>query len=130
MGIQSIEQKRAAFALEKVESLNQNLDKNSKERGEWRSRAIEIPAMIQMNGLGQTLAFYKSKGKGAHSAAFDLLEEWLCQKRKIFNTKNNNADLLKSLTQGDIAQYRAAQAEALALLVWVKKFTRAYFKED
>lgn len=114
MAIQSIEQERAKAALTWAEK---GVDDKA------LSAAVAMPAMILMNGLGQTAAFYKSKG-GAQEALYQLLSGWLKQTGKPYAGK----DLLTGITQGDAQSYRAAQIEALAYLQWVKKFAKAYAK--
>ncbi len=117
MATQTIEQQRAKYALEKVQAVNPVL------HDKFKTRANEMPAMIQMSGLGQTVAFYLSKGeKDGHQPMYDLLSEWLCSKMAIYP----NANLMDGITQGDMKTYRVAQAEAQALLIWVKKFSKAY----
>lgn len=85
--------------------------------------ANSMPAMILMNGLGQTAAFYKNKSK-QHQALYQLLSDWLQQPGKPYAGK----ELLTGITQGDAQAYRSAQVEALAYLQWVKKFAKAYSK--
>lgn len=123
MTIQLIEQKRAAYALKKVQQVSK------KEQSEWKTRANEMPAMIQMNGLGQAAAFYLSKS-GVHKKIYDLLSDWLCNNAdknlNIYNTNN----LIEGITKGDMETYRAAQAEAQALLTWLKKFSNAYCADE
>lgn len=115
MSIQTVEQQRAAFALSKVQAVR------PADKEEFKSRANEMPAMIHMNGLGQTCAFYLSKG-GVHKQLYQLLSDWICDKQKIYNPN----DLLTGITQNDMHTYRIAQAEAQALLLWVKKFANVY----
>lgn len=119
MAIQSIEQQRAKAALDWAEKDKTGLNK------ELVSAAVAMPAMILMNGLGQTAAFYKSKG-GAQAELYKLLSDWLKQPGKPYADK----DLLAGITQGGAKTYRAAQVEALAYLEWVKKFAKAYAKEE
>ena len=114
MAIQSIEQQRAKVALTWAE---QGVDDKA------LSAAVAMPAMILMNGLGQTAAFYKSKG-GAQEALYQLLSNWLKLEGKPYAGK----ELLSGITQEDAKTYRAAQIEALAYLQWVKKFAKAYAK--
>lgn len=114
MAIQSIEQERAKSALQWAEK---GVD------SETVSCANGLPAMILMNGLGQAAAFYKSKDK-KHEALYQLLSDWLRRPDKPYAGK----DLLEGITSGDAGNYRAAQAEALAYLQWVKKFAKAYSK--
>ncbi len=120
MAIQSIDQQRAAYALKTIKTIPHP------EYKEWLSRANEIPAMIQMNGLGQTAAFYLAKG-GIHKKMYDLLSAWLCKEISLFGDHN---DLLSGITSADITTYRMAQAESQALLLWVKKFSRAYCRNE
>ncbi len=121
MIIQSIEQQRAKYALEQVKGFVENA--TAADKKEWKTRANEMPAMIQKNGLGQTVAFYLAKG-GVHNEMYQLLSTWLCSKQRIY--PDNDADLITGITTGDMRAYRMAQAEAQALLLWVKKFSRAY----
>lgn len=116
MAMQSIEQQRAKAALAWAEK---GVDDKA------LSAAVAMPAMILMNGLGQTAAFYKSKG-GAQEGLYQLLSDWLKQVGKPYTGK----DLLAGITQGDAKDYRAAQVEALAYLQWVKKFAKAYAKGE
>ncbi|WP_071058843.1 type III-B CRISPR module-associated protein Cmr5 [Pelistega sp. MC2] len=122
MSIQTIEQKRAAFALKKLNTYQFTAE----EKKEWLSRANEIPAMIQMNGIGQTLAFYIQKG-GTHKKVYELLSEWLCNNDHGVYPKDGH-DLMYHLVTGTRHQYQVAQAETQALLKWVKKFSRAFYK--
>jgi CRISPR-associated protein Cmr5 len=121
MAIQSIEQQRAKAALAWAESQGKNVD------GETVSAAVAMPAMILMNGLGQTAAFYKSKDKAHYTNLYNELSKWLIQSGKPYAGKEN---MLKGITQGDARTYRAAQIEALAYLQWVKKFAKAYAKGE
>lgn len=117
MAMQSIEQERAKAALAWAEKGVDN---------ETLSAANSMPAMILMNGLGQTAAFYKSKG-GKQAELYTLLSDWLKQRGKPYAEKK---DLLDGITNSDAKAYRAAQVEALAYLQWVKKFAKAYSQGD
>ena len=117
MAMQSIEQQRAKAALAWA---NKGVDDKA------LSAAVAMPAMILMNGLGQTAAFYKSKG-GAQEVLYVLLSDWL---KKNVKSYANKKDLLDGITQCDAKDYRAAQVEALAYLQWVKKFAKAYAKGE
>ena len=37
--------------------------------------------MILQNGFGQTLAFWKAKGKNEHNIMFDIVQEWFLKKK-------------------------------------------------
>ena len=118
---QTIEQQRAAFAMGWVTQ-----DCDGTVGKELKSAAENFPILILTSGLGQAAAFYKSKSQ-EHRALYALLSQWLGPAHQACYT---DTDLLAGITQGDQASYRTAQVEALALLAWVKKFAKAYGKED
>lgn len=127
-GVQTAQQRRAKWALEKVEDARNS----GVSRKEYKSYASAFPAMIQMNGLGQAAAFYRSKGAGndakdiAYRSLYDLLSGWLTQCGQPYDGCN---DLLADITSRDMHAYRLAQAEALTLLDWMKKFAKAYMED-
>jgi CRISPR-associated protein Cmr5 len=135
---QTIQQERAAFALEAVEVINKRIQKiaagNDRDKikaSEYKSYASSFPAMIQMNGLGQAAAFFRSKGAGndskahAYQALYDTLSSWLSKPGQPYQGQ----DLLDGITRENMQTYMLAQAEALALLDWVKKFAKAYMED-
>lgn len=131
MSIQSIEQERAKRALNWARDLSENGGIND----ELLSAARNMAPMILMNGIGQTAAFYNSKNKSAHTVLYDLLSDWLVQVGKPYEgakdllegvTTLKEDTTLEEDTTKDVQTYRAAQAEALALLKWVQKFAKAY----
>jgi CRISPR-associated protein Cmr5 len=123
---QTLSQRRASFALEQVKSI-----RGQEYDGEVRSYAASLPAMIQMNGFGQALAFCRSKrGQGksdrAYQALYDLVSEWLIKEGQPYAGKD---DALAGVTSESMSAYRLAQTEALALLEWVKRFASAYIEK-
>ena len=118
---QLMEQQRAAYALRCVEAaVSDEYCKNS----EFKAYARRLPAMIQTNGLGQAAAFYRSKGQAniAYQRHYQLLSDWLTREQRPYASLQ---DLLEGITSQDMHSYRVAQAEAQALLSWVKKFAEA-----
>ncbi len=129
--IQTIQQERAKFALDKV---NTAITDNVNQK-EFKSYASGLPAMIHMNGLGQAAAFYKSKVKSnEHQILYAILSEWLAAEGQPYYDSslptNKKRDLLEGITMLDMATYQLAQAEALALTDWVKKFAKAFMEEE
>jgi len=135
---QTIQQQRAKFALDKINELSAQFDKDEKK--EFVSYASGLPAMIHMNGLGQAMAFHKSKGIRkdpnvkstdkhieAHRALFEVVSKWLCEPSQPYH---GQTDVLTGITQLDMAHYQLAQAESLVLMSWVKKFSKAFLAED
>jgi len=124
---QTIQQQRAKFALERVQKLPVKLKPN--EQLEFISYASGLPAMIHMNGLGQAMAFckLKSKERDSYGELYQLVSDWLCADHQPYQ---GQSDVLTGITQCDMAHYQLAQAEALVLMSWVKKFAKAFLAED
>ncbi len=95
-----------------------------KFRAAYGRQARRIPAQIQTNGLGQTLAFLRSKGKGQHDkehqAVYNDLSEWVTGQMGW-----SGSDLLSKILESDSATYRRATAEAIAYLIWLKRLAEA-----
>ena len=124
----TMEQQRAAYALKKVKEYEK---KPEKKQGEFKSYANKLPFMIHANGLGQALAFYRSKKAGdAHRDLFDVVSGWLLEEGQPFAQQPGiqDPDALTGLTTSSMTDYMAAQAEAIMLMTWVKKFARAFLK--
>jgi len=118
---QTQEQRRAAQAWRDVRD-----DVKKGFASEYKALVSSAPADIQTNGLGQTLAFWNSKGweKGKpknneHTALYTHVSRWVMQEL------NENGDLLRWITQTDSRRYRQATVEALAFLGWLKRFAQA-----
>ena len=78
--------------------------------------------MIHMNGLGQAAAFCRAKG-GTYGKLYEILSHWMIRPGQPFV---GQGDLLVGITAKNMYDYRVAQAEALALMEWVKKFALAF----
>ena len=122
----TLDQKRAAHALGKVRDVKKDTD----AAGNYRSYVEAVPATIVMNGLGQTCATLLSRAAGdshrnrAYRLLFEHLQEWLCQRDGA--VYRGDPSLIDAIVQGGQRTYVHAQAEALAYLVWLKKFGQAY----
>ncbi len=112
---QTQEQERAKQAWEDVHGGV----KGKNFASEYKSLAVSAPADIQTNGLGQTLAFWLSKGKSEHTAIYDHLSTWVTEK---MGTRD---ELLPWITRTDSTHYRQATIEALAFLGWIRRFAQA-----
>jgi len=124
---QTLGQKRAAHALEAIKKLVKQ-----KNYGNFGSYVQRLPATIVMNGLGQSMAGELAAARGctnederAHKILFELVESWL-QESKAYP----EVDLMTAIVQGSQENYVRAQAEALAYLDWLKKFSQAYLNGD
>lgn len=125
----SLEQNRAQFAWEKVKAARARGNDFAQKYGQLaRSAATEV----QTNGLAQTLAFWRAKGKGnpndEHQVIYQDVSTWVLQQMKLSNLKS----LLEWITDAKTStnQYRQATAEAMAFLQWLKRFAEAELSEE
>lgn len=122
--MQTLQQQRAKYALNRVN----DAIKDKVNQKEYKSYAASLPAMIHTNGLGQAVAFFRSKGENdTHFALYKLLSDWLTKTDQPYY---GYKDLLEGIVNEDMQQYRLAQMEAQALMSWVKKFAKAFMGEE
>lgn len=93
---------------------------NQHYQAKYGSIARKIPTLIQINGLAQTLAFLKAKGKEHHIQMFEHLSTWVCSR-----LNSGTGNLLDRILKMDSQSYRLATSEALAFLQWLKRFAEA-----
>lgn len=138
---QNTEQKRGRQAWQDVREI---AAMGEKEQKEYRSQARGLNAMIQINGLGQTLGFLNAKGKGkdgqgrqiktAYAYLLGHLTHWMHE--HFDNTIPDITDtaydgllhwLLSETTTS--ADYRRATTECLAFGTWLRRFAEAELKD-
>ena len=120
------QQKRAEFALEKVQKFMQNSTQLVPEK--LATKIVGMPNMILSNGLGQILAFLLSKKSDEEGKIFDVLRDYLqgdLVNIPILQNKNN-IDFLRELKKLDFKVYLKAQNEVLLMLEWLKRYGRAF----
>jgi CRISPR-associated protein Cmr5 len=119
---QTLQQKRAAHAWGCIEQVPAKIQKK------YGSLVRGLPALVQSDGLGQTLAFLKAKGGGKpdkeHTVAYNHIAQWVSQELGA------QGDLLKWLLERSTTEYRRATAETLAYLSWLKRFAEAKGWQD
>jgi len=125
---QTLGQKRAAHALKAINKLMAQ-----KNYGNFGSYVQRLPATIVMNGLGQAMAGELAAGRGAkndderaHKTLFEFVESWLQESKAYPKDKG----LMEAIVESSQEDYVRAQAEALAYLDWLKKFSQAYLNGD
>lgn len=140
---QTMQQQRAKYALEQVKAAAEDKSIHS----EYKSYAYNLPAMIHTNGLGQAVAFFRSKGafhknerdrsskEKAYCLLYMTLSDWLCSNGQTLNPMpkqpfSDYGDVLDAITQSNMRDYRLAQAEAQMLMDWVKKFAKAFMVDE
>ncbi|TQE88533.1 type III-B CRISPR module-associated protein Cmr5 [Ureibacillus terrenus] len=116
--ISTIEGGRASFAFSEVKKFVETHREHAKD---YRSYVKKMPAMIQVNGLGQTLAFYYSKkNKKAYYEIYQTITSWLKKEFPQFFTKEQT--LVEVVINLDSSDYRMFTIEVMALLNWMRKF--------
>lgn len=111
----------------KVINFYKNLLKN------YRSYVKKIPTMILSNGLGQTLAFIKSKSEKGN--AYELIYEQLTEyMRSPYTTRmqmpEDKKELIDWVISCDSEKYRYITQEILAFLNWLKRFAEGLIEEE
>lgn len=135
----SLEQDRADAAwdcIQQVKRQNERLPNDKQYGKEFASLARSAPTDIQANGLGQTLAFWRAKGyekgqpknEGAN-APYVVLEHTCVWIRKRLALMDNNV-LEWIVKRATTNEYRRATTEAIAFLVWLKRFAEAELGGD
>ena len=124
--VRTLEQERAAHAWRAVAGVRES---GSELAQDYLGIARGAAADIQVNGLGQTLAFWRAKGRKdcAYRRLLDQLGGWVGQQMGA-----PDGDLLLWLvkdTTGSDA-YRRATWEALAYLKWIKRFAEAELDKE
>jgi CRISPR-associated protein Cmr5 len=111
----------------KVINFYKNLLKN------YRSYVKKIPTMILSNGLGQTLAFIKSKSEKGN--AYELIYEQLTEyMRSPYTTRiqmpEDKKELVEWVISCDSEKYRYITQEILAFLNWLRRFAEGLIEEE
>ncbi len=131
---QNLEQERGRIAWDNITTIIKTQNKTLQK--EYRSLARGLNAMIQINGLGQTLGFLKAKGKSdkdkAHYLLLQDLTNWM-KDSQHFSAANSDVmghthdGLLKWVVDPGTssADYRRATAECLAFGNWLRRFAEA-----
>lgn len=118
---QTLQQKRAAHAWEKVKDVRGDSDKPSEKAKKYGSLVRSLPAMIQSDGLATSLAFLLAKNEEHHKNAYDHVSEWVMGQLD----ETSKLNLLEWVLENSSTHYRRAASEALAYLNWLKRFAEA-----
>lgn len=115
--------RKAAQCVAAVKAQNEDIQKK------YGSLARKLPSLILANGLGQTLAFLKSKGyekgelnsKKAEGLLYNHLSEHVLGK---------DQDLLTKVMGESSFEYRRHTTEVLAFASWLKRFAEAELGQE
>jgi len=133
--LRSLEQKRAKYAWECIQEAKGDIDLENK----YKSYVRSAPSYIQINGLGNTLAFYKSKfeadlrkkGENELSAdkrAYKLLYDHLNGWRKELRGGKDILEWIRDENTSSLMVFQATK-EIIALLNWMKRFAEAELRD-
>jgi CRISPR-associated protein Cmr5 len=117
----TLEQERANRAWKCVREV-----KDGNYAAKYGSLARKAPSLVQTNGLGQTLAFLLSKAKdqdNEHRAFYGHVSKWVTEQMKW------EKSLMEEVVSRDSADYRQATAEAMAFMMWLRRFAEAELGE-
>jgi CRISPR-associated protein Cmr5 len=133
MNGQTIEQRRAKHALDRINELRRDGG-----CGNYANHVKALPAAILMNGLGQAIATECAARDRAHEKLANHLASWLLSaEAHVGYPASSNADgprdddaqrLLRRIVEGDQSKYRRAHVEAIAYVGWLKKFAAAFLQ--
>jgi CRISPR-associated protein Cmr5 len=94
------------------------------KRQEYRQELQQLPSRILASGLGQTLAFYASKGGLHHEIGGEVARFVRTESRDLM------AFLHWLMSTDDLASYRRLTREALAYAEWLKRYGAALIPKE
>jgi CRISPR/Cas system CMR-associated protein Cmr5 small subunit len=133
----TLEQKRAGFALRKVDSV-----KGGDQKGKFKTQLLKLPARLHNNGLGQTVAFYLAAGgEKPEGQICGWFEEWLRDAAggavyagagggKLIDWITGNQTSFGGQERDPALLYRQASVESRALAGWLKRFAEAFIEGE
>ncbi len=130
MSHQTVAQKRAKHALNIVCGVGDKpgfKGKSATSQKKINSYIAGFGPMILMNGFGQACAFYLANNEEEHQDVYDAIAQWLTSSDRPYAGER---DLMQAIVNSDVTSYRLAQTEALAYLDWLKKFAKAFLKDE
>lgn len=111
--MKTLDQIRAEYAWNRVTSPNPD--------EKYRNLAKSLPAMVMTNGLMQTLAFLRGKGKGEHKRLMSDILTWLADSAVGILQQSDFKDAMSAMANRmDSQHYQRATEEALAILKWIR----------
>ena len=116
--MQTLSQRRADKALELLEKIPEK----GKNRKEFSQFCKSFPTMILQNGLGQAIAFIKSKKEkpdDKYDRMYNTLNSWLKELELI------KEDALREINTMDAQKYLEIQMESIKFLEWIKRYEDA-----
>jgi len=104
--------------------------KEEKLAKRYGTLARKLPSLVLTNGLGQTLAFLKSKGYSQGTPKPDAAEALIYKHLCGHLLTSKDSDLLDTIMGENSLEYRYHTAEALAFAGWLKRFAEAELEAE
>ncbi len=130
-----IENGRAQYAFETVRRyVEGNIQRDNKLK-EYRSYVKKLPAMIKVNGLGQTLAFLAfcfAKGD-QYRVLYQQISDWIKQKQPDLLEEygeKRDMEFVEIVVAMNSNDYRVISNEVLALLDWMRRFADGMIRDQ
>jgi CRISPR-associated protein Cmr5 len=109
--MRTLDQIRAKYAWGRVQGPDEK----------YRNLAKSLPALVMTNGLMQTLAFLKGKGKPEHNRLTEDILTWLADPEvRILPTSNYERAMTFMVNETNSDDYQKATEETLAVLKWIR----------
>jgi CRISPR-associated protein Cmr5 len=112
---QTLSQQRAAKALELLDKIKEK----GREREPFSQFCKSFPTMVLKNGLGQSLAFIKSKNDMKYENMYATLNAWLIKMGLV------TEDTFREIDKMDSRKYMQIQTESIRFLEWIKRYENA-----
>lgn len=111
---QTLSQQRAAKALELLSRIP-----TGDNRKDFSQFCKSFPTMVLKNGLGQALAFIKSKPDKKYENMYTTLNDWLIEMKLV------KEDIFREIHTMDSREYMQTQTESIRFLEWIKRYENA-----
>ncbi|MHB1592308.1 MAG: type III-B CRISPR module-associated protein Cmr5 [Sulfuricella sp.] len=128
MTVRNRTQRYAEAALARIDVV-----KNDKDlRGEYKSRADNLPVMVMQAGLAQALGFLLAKSKGDVTTPYGryLADLAIVLQAGGAGSFASGEALQHHVIKAPLSEYRRLTRETLAAAGWLKRFCQAYIKKD
>ena len=110
----TLDQRRASHAWQAVQQV---MEQAVQQRKDYKREAKKLPVRIRTAGLGQALAFVRSKKKADNLLA--QLDDWVLRHRGLHSQETT---VLTAIVEGDSSYLRICTEEVLAYLQWLNRF--------
>ncbi len=124
-------------ALWAWESVEKAAGQSTYKSEDYMALALKLPSMLQVSGLGQTLAFLAAKGgledvnsspKNGHRAIFCDIDSFL--REGVFKGERSGRNTMEMVLDCEPSRYRIALREAQEMADWLKRFAQAKLQEE